>query len=78
MTTMTQSNIQLLRLPEVAERLQVSMPTVRRLVKDGKIRTVRVGRVIRVRPMDLESYIQGSINISRRPSDHLTGEGDQA
>jgi excisionase family DNA binding protein len=78
MTNTTQSNIQLLRLTDVSERLNLSMSTVRKLVKKGQIRTVRIGRILLVRPIDLESYIQGSINISRRPSDHLTGEGDQA
>jgi len=74
----TQSTIKLLRLTEVADRLDVSMPTVRRLVKDGKIKSVRVGRVLRVRPLDLESYIQGSINQAAGQATNLTGGGDQA
>lgn len=73
----TQNQINLLRLPEVAERLQVSMPTVRRMVKDGRIKSVRVGRVIRVRPIDLESYIRTSINAAGQAT-NLTGGGDQA
>ncbi len=73
----TQNQINLLRLPEVAERLQVSMPTVRRMVKDGRIKSIRVGRVIRVRPIDLESYIQTSIKEAGQAT-NLTGGGDQA
>jgi len=73
----TQYQINLLRLPEVAERLQVSLPTVRRMVKDGRIKSVRVGRVIRVRPIDLESYIQKSIKAAGQAT-NLTGGGDQA
>ena len=72
-----QNQINLLRLPEVAERLQVSMPTVRRMVKDGRIKSIRVGRVIRVRPIDLESYIQTSIKAAGQAT-NLTGGGDQA
>jgi len=73
----TQNTIKLLRLTEVAERLDVSMPTVRRLVKDGRIKSIRVGRVIRVRPIDLESYIQTSIKVAGQAT-NLTGGGDQA
>ena len=73
----TQNQINLLRLPEVAERLQVSMPTVRRMVKDGRIKSIRVGRVIRVRPIDLESYIQKSIKDAGQAT-NSTGGGDQA
>ena len=73
----TQNQINLLRLPEVAERLQVSMPTVRRMVKDGRIKSIRVGRVIRVRPIDLESYIQTSIKAAGQAT-NSTGGGDQA
>ena len=74
----TQNTIKLLRLTEVAERLDVSMPTVRRLVKGGKIKSVRVGRVLRVRPLDLESYLQGSENKTAGQATNSTGGGDQA
>ena len=74
----TQDTIKLLRLTEVAERLDISMPTVRRLVKDGKIKAIRVGRVLRVRPLDLESYIQNSVNKVAGQATNLTGGGDQA
>jgi excisionase family DNA binding protein len=52
------SNDQLLTLQQVAERLQVSMSTVRRLVDAGKLRSVRIGRNLRVRPEDLAAYIE--------------------
>lgn len=51
------SQDQLLTLAQVAERLQVSMSTVRRLVDRGALKTVRIGRNIRVRPEDLAKYI---------------------
>ena len=68
----------LLRLTEVAERLNVSLPTVRRLVKEGRIQTVRVGRILRVRPEDLEGYIQSSIKKIAGHATNATGKGDQA
>ena len=52
------SQEQLLTLPQVADRLQVSMSTVRRLVAAGKLKVVRIGsRNQRVRPDDLRAYI---------------------
>mgnify|MGYP002078601524 FL=1 len=58
---------QLLRLSEVADRLQVSRSTVRRIVKEGRLRTVRVSpRSVRVRPQDLEAFIRESLEERRR------------
>lgn len=52
---------QLLKLEDVADRLQVSLSTVRRLIRDGKLQTVRIGRALRVRPQDLEVYIRQAV-----------------
>ena len=52
------SQDQLLTLQQVADRLQVSMSTVRRLVAAGRLKTVRIGRNLRVRPDDLAAYIK--------------------
>lgn len=73
----TTNNSKLLRLTEVAGRLDVSLPTVRRLVADGSIQAVRVGRILRVRPQDLETYIQSSINKAGHAT-NATGKEDQA
>jgi len=54
------SQDQLLTLQQVADRLQVSMSTVRRLVDAGKLKAVRIGRNLRVRPEDLSKYIEGA------------------
>lgn len=48
---------QLLTLKQAADRLQVSMSTIRRLIKAEKLQAVRIGRNLRVRPADLEAYI---------------------
>lgn len=51
----------LLKTREVAARLAVSPATVGRLVKQGRLAVVRVGaRSLRVRPQDLEAFIQSS------------------
>lgn len=75
---MITNTAKLLRLTEVADRLDVSLITVRRLIKDGQIQTVRVGRILRVRPQDLEAYIQSSIEINAGHATNATGKGDQA
>ncbi len=43
----------LLTVPEVAERLRVHPITVRRHIKAGRLRAVRIGRAVRVREADL-------------------------
>jgi excisionase family DNA binding protein len=47
----------LLTPSEVADQLQVSLRTVRRLIDTGKISALRVGRLIRIRPAALEAYL---------------------
>jgi len=44
----------LLSIDAVAGRLDVSPYTVRRMISRGDLKAVRVGRLIRVRPADLE------------------------
>jgi len=47
----------LLTVNEVAERLRVHPITVRRHIKAGKLRAVRVGRAVRVRESDVEEFM---------------------
>ncbi len=49
-----------LKIPEVARRLDVSEPTVRRMVKGGKLPSVFVGGAYRVREADLEEYLENA------------------
>jgi len=51
---------QLLRPSEVMERLNVSRSLAYRLLKTGVIPTVRFSSSVRVRPSDLEEFIQRS------------------
>lgn len=57
---MTDSQMhRLLRIPEVAEILQVSKTTAYRLVQEGGLPAVKIGKSsVRVRMEDLERYIQ--------------------
>ena len=51
----------LLRGTEVAETLNVSKAFAYQLMAAGKIPVVRLGRAVRVRPEDLEKYIETSV-----------------
>jgi excisionase family DNA binding protein len=48
----------LLRISEVAERLSVSPSMAWKLTATGELRSVRIGRAVRIRPSDLEAYLE--------------------
>ena len=43
---------------EVADRLGVHPETIRRLIHDGRLEAVRVGRVLRVAAADVAAFIE--------------------
>ena len=43
--------------PQVCERLGISKTYLYRMMQAGELRSVRVGRLRRIRPSDLEAYI---------------------
>jgi excisionase family DNA binding protein len=47
----------LLRIEEIADRLSVSRSMAWKLIALGQIRSLRIGRAVRVRPKDLEAFI---------------------
>jgi excisionase family DNA binding protein len=49
-----------LKIPEVARRLDVSEPTVRRMVKGGKLPSVFIGGAYRISEEDLAEYIENA------------------
>jgi excisionase family DNA binding protein len=49
-----------LKIPEVARRLDVSEPTVRRMVKGGKLPSVFIGGAYRVSEQDLDEYLESA------------------
>lgn len=48
----------LLTVEQAAERLNCSTYTVRRLISRGQLRAVRAGRLIRIKPRDLERALR--------------------
>lgn len=48
----------LMTIPEVAERLQVSIKTIRRWIASGDLPTVRLGSQIRIQPKDLDIFLR--------------------
>lgn len=47
-----------LTVPEIAVELRVSKMTIYRLVHDGTLPSVRVGRSFRVKQSDLDAYLK--------------------
>ena len=52
----------LLNSEQVAQALGVSKSFVYALMRRGEIAVVRMGRAVRVRPQDLEDFIQASVD----------------
>lgn len=55
---MVMADTDLLTIEDVANRLRVSVRTVRNLIADGKIVTVRVGRQIRITEEAYQEYLK--------------------
>jgi excisionase family DNA binding protein len=55
----------LLSVVDVAERLGVSVRTIRTMINDGRIRAVRVGVQIRVEPAALREYLTANVEPPR-------------
>lgn len=51
----------LLTAAEVADQLRVSTMTIYRLIRNGELPAVRVGRNYRVRTSDLDAYLQSQV-----------------
>jgi excisionase family DNA binding protein len=51
---------ELLTLEEAAQRMKISARHVRRLVAERRIAYVRVGRCVRLAPVDIAAYIAAS------------------
>jgi excisionase family DNA binding protein len=56
---------QLLRPQQVAERLQVSEYTAVKWMRQGRIKARKLGKFWRVRPEDLEAFIEGGTEEDR-------------
>lgn len=73
---------QLLTLAQVADRLNVSLSTARRLVKGlgpgPRLPALKVGRDWRVRPADLDAWVEIQKQGSGMAEAHTRPEGRQA
>ena len=49
-----------LTLEEVAQILRVSIPTVRKLIREGRLKSFRVGAQVRIRRDELEKYMSSA------------------
>ncbi len=52
-----QGGVPMLSIRRVAEQLSVSVSTVRREVRRGRLRTIRVAGILRISQPDLDAYI---------------------
>lgn len=50
---------ELLTVPEVAQQLRVHPITVRRMIKDGSLPAVKIGRNYRIRAEDRDALLAG-------------------
>jgi excisionase family DNA binding protein len=55
---MTTDKQMLLTASQIAERLQVSLSFVYELIQRGELKSVHMGRAVRVRPEDLHQFIE--------------------
>jgi excisionase family DNA binding protein len=54
------NGIDLLESKDIAERLNISMPTVSKYLKDGRIKAQKIGREWYITEENLESFIRGN------------------
>ena len=69
--------MQLHTISEVAQRLAVSSPTIRRLIARAELPTVRVGRCLRLRDDDVEALIRRG-NTGHQPPEERKGSQEMS
>lgn len=62
MTQATRSTVRLFSISEVQENLNVSRPTVNRLISGKYLKTIRVGRAVRIPESSILEFIQSGGN----------------
>lgn len=60
----TIEGVKVYSLPEVSKLLDITYPTVRKYVKEGKLRSRRVGRKYLVTGESIRSFLNGEIPLS--------------
>lgn len=61
---MTDPQSRVLDVPAAAKTLNVSEFSVRELIREGKLRTVRVGRLIRIPIAAIDEFLSGSAQVA--------------
>jgi len=59
MPNIANSSDHMLTIAEVAQKLSISVRTVQRLIKKGKLRAYQVGRQKRIAPVAVEQMLRG-------------------
>lgn len=59
-TTAKPAPMPLLSAKEVAQRLNLSLRTVRRLIASGALATIRIGSSVRISEADLQAFVAAS------------------
>lgn len=57
----------LLSVREVADALGVHPETIRRLIHDGRLDAIRIGRVLRIRRVELDRFLESQRVRPNRP-----------
>lgn len=68
-TAMPQEQDEVLTVREVADYLKVTAKTVYTLVNDGELQSFRIGRAVRCKRADVESFINSRQN-GKTPTKH--------
>lgn len=63
-------------LEEAAQRLGLSVSTVRRLVRDGELTAYRIGKQIRLRPEEVDAFVNANA-IRVQPAARRESESDE-
>jgi excisionase family DNA binding protein len=57
----------LLTVEQIAENLQVSDQTVRRWIRAGELRAIKLGRAFRIRESDLQEFLNARMTVTTAP-----------
>ncbi len=52
------TNIEWLTIAEAARYLRISVPGIRKYIKESKLPSYRQGRIVRLKKSDLDSFLQ--------------------
>jgi len=57
---------EVMTIPEVADHLKVTRQTIHKLMKEGKIKTFKIGRSTRILRSEIERFIQEQIKANNK------------